>query len=236
AADEADVDGDALSFRVEAVSSGTLTKGGVEIGRASWRERRGERGVWTAATKANGTLSAFTVKAYDGTVASASAVPVSVIVAAVNDAPTLTAVSTLGGASEQRDFTISDATLEAAADEADVDGDALSFRVEAVSSGTLTKGGVAVTPGVTLLSSGESWVWTPATNANGTLSAFTIKAYDGTAASASAVPVSVSVANGEFSVRLNYEQFTTNGVPALRLFVEQGMSYVLEASTDLSNW
>src|SRR5204863_8467635 len=57
-----------------------------------------------------------------------------------------------------------------------------------------TKGGVAVTPGVTLLSSGESWVWTPATNANGTLSAFAIKAYDGTAASAGAVPVSVSVA------------------------------------------
>src|SRR5206468_3975931 len=137
--------------------------------------------------------------AYDGTVASASAVSVSVSVTAGDDAATGRAASTEGGATEDTAFTIGYATLAAAADEADVDGDTLSFRVEAVSSGTLTKGGVAVTPGVTLLSSGESWVWTPATNANGTLSAFTIKAYDGTAASASAVPVSVSVSNGEFS-------------------------------------
>src|SRR5439155_1718750 len=196
----------------------------------------GENWVWTPATNANGTLSAFTVKAYRSEERRAGEVCVSVSVAAVNDEQTLTTVSTLGGATEDAAFTISYATLGAAADEADVDGDTLSFRVKGVSSGTLTKGGVAVTPGVTLLSSGENWVWTAATNANGTLSAFTVKAYDGTAASASAVPVSVSVANGEFSVRLNYEQFTTNGVPALRLFVEQGMSYVLEASTDLSNW
>src|SRR4029453_18100695 len=123
-----------------------------------------------------------------------SAVAVSVNVAAVNDAPSLTTVSALSGGTEDTPFTISYATLAAAADEADLDGDALSFRVEALSSGTLTKGGVAVTLGTTLLSSGESWVWTPPTNANGTLSAFTIKAFDGSAASASAVPVSVSVA------------------------------------------
>src|SRR5204862_8004307 len=92
----------------------------------------------------NGTLISFTIKANDGTTASASAVPVSVSVTAVNDAPTLTTVSTLAGATEDTPFTISYATLAAAADEADVDGDALSFRVEAVSSGTFTKGGVAV--------------------------------------------------------------------------------------------
>src|SRR5206468_2899560 len=120
----------------------------------------GENWVWTPATNANGTLSAYTIKAYDGTVASASAVPVSVSVTAVNDAPTLTTVSTLAGATEDTPLTISYATLAAAADEADVDGDALSFRVEAVSSGLLIHGGLPVSPGLTLLSSGENWVWT----------------------------------------------------------------------------
>lgn len=110
----------------------------------------------------------------------------------VNDAPTLTSISTLTSATEDTPFTISYATLAAAGDEADVDGDAISFRVEAVSTGTLTKGGVAVTPGSTLLSTGESLVWTPSANANGTLNAFTVKAYDGTTVSSSAIQVQVS--------------------------------------------
>jgi len=114
--------------------------------------------------------------------------------AAANHAPTLTTVNVLTGAAEDQDYTITYAALAAAADEADVDGDPLSFRVEAVTSGTLTKGGVPVTPGATLLSAGESLVWHPAANANGTLQAFTVRAWDGQAASATAVPVSVQVA------------------------------------------
>src|SRR5438034_1230172 len=169
------------------------TKGGVAVTTGVTLVSSGENWVWTAATNANGTLSAFTVKAYDGRTASDTAVPLSVSVAAFTAAPTLTTVSTLAGATEDTPFTISYATLAAAADEADVDGDALSFRVEAVRSGTLTKGGVTVTAGPTSVSSGENWVWTPATNANGTLSAFTIKAYDGSEASASAVTESLSL-------------------------------------------
>lgn len=112
----------------------------------------------------------------------------------INDTPTLTAVSTLTGATEDTSFTITYAALAAAADEADVDGDALSFRVEAVSTGTLTKSGVSVVPGTTLLSTGQSLVWTPAANANGVLNAFTITAYDGTSVSAAPIQVQVSVA------------------------------------------
>ncbi len=193
AANEADVDGDTLSFRVEAVSAGTLTKGGAAVTAGTTLLSTGESLVWTPATDANGTLNAFTIKAHDGTTTLASAIQVQVTVAAVNDAPTLTTVSTLAGATEDTAFTISYATLAAAANEADVDGDTLSFRVEAVSTGTLTKGGVAVTAGTTLLSTGESLVWTPATDANGTLNAFTIKAHDGTTTSASAIQVQVSV-------------------------------------------
>ncbi|MBI4326763.1 MAG: hypothetical protein HY674_16100, partial [Chloroflexi bacterium] len=62
---------------------------------------------------------------------------------------------------------------------------------EAVSSGTLTKNGTAVTPGSTLLSSGETWVWTPPLRAYGTLAAFTAKGWDGSLASGSAVQVNV---------------------------------------------
>jgi hypothetical protein len=51
----------------------------------------GETLRWTPALNANGTLTAFTVKAWDGVLASASAVQVSVAVAAVNDAPVVSA-------------------------------------------------------------------------------------------------------------------------------------------------
>ena len=108
-------------------------------------------------------------------------------------APTLTTVSTLPGATEDTALTITYATLAAAADEADGDGDTLSFRVEAVSTGTLTKSGSPVVAGTTLLGTGESLGWTPAANANGIVNAFTIKAWDGTTASATAIQVQVTV-------------------------------------------
>jgi hypothetical protein len=68
-------------------------------------------------------------------------------------------------------FTVTYAALAGAANEADVDGDVISFRVEAVSSGTLTKNGTPVVATSTLLGMGESLVWTPVANANGTLNA-----------------------------------------------------------------
>ena len=193
AANENDADETVLSFRIETVSSGTLTKSGIAVTAGTTLLSTGESLVWTPALNANGTVAAFTVKVTDGTAASATAVTVNVSVTAVNDAPTLTFISTLGGAIEDSTFTISYTTLAAAANEADVDGTTPSFRIEAVNSGTLTKSGVAVTAGTTTLSSGESVIWTPAPNANGSLSAFTLKAYDGTLASSAAVQVTVTV-------------------------------------------
>jgi len=105
-------------------------------------------------------------------------------------APTLTMVDDLTGATEDTPFTITFAALDAAAN----DNFANSFRVAAVTTGTLTKGGVPVVPGSTLLSFGESWVWTPGTNSNGTNAAFTIVAFDGAQASASPVTVNIVVA------------------------------------------
>ncbi|MHC4592173.1 MAG: right-handed parallel beta-helix repeat-containing protein, partial [Planctomycetota bacterium] len=111
-----------------------------------------------------------------------------------NTAPTLSAVSDLPGAFEDQDFTIAYADLAAAADEVDADGDVVSFRVESVTSGTLTKDGSPVVPGVTLLSPGESLVWHAEENANGTLAAFAVRASDGWDLSGAPVQASAVVA------------------------------------------
>lgn len=192
-ANEVDPDGTTPSFRIEGVSSGSLTKGGSAVTAGSTTLAAGESVVWTPASNATGTLAAFTVKAYDGTLASSTAVAVNVQVAVVNDAPTLTTINNLTGAAEDTPFTISYATLAAAANEADEEGNAISFRIEGVSNGTLTKNGSAVTAGVTTLASGESLVWTPANSASGTIAAFTVKAHDANSASSTAVSVNVEV-------------------------------------------
>ena len=113
--------------------------------------------------------------------------------AMVNTAPTLSTINTLTGATDTTTYTISYTELASAANESDYNGDTLSFRVESLSSGTLTKNGSAVVTGSTLLSPGESLVWTPAANANGTLNAFTVKAWDGYSLSDTAIQVKVSV-------------------------------------------
>lgn len=130
----------------------------------------------------------------DGAGGVSSAQTVAITVNAQNDAPAMTSISALSGAVEDTPFTIPYTALAAAANAFDPDSDPLSFRIETVSSGTLTKGGATVSPGVTLLGSGESLSWTPAANANGLLSAFTVVAYDGVATSASAVQVTVNAA------------------------------------------
>ncbi|MDB6024967.1 MAG: hypothetical protein JWM68_1190 [Verrucomicrobiales bacterium] len=196
AANEADVEGGAISFRVEAINNGTLTlTNGTNVTIGSTLLATNGSWIWTPSANTNGTVNAFTVKAWDGALASASAVQVSANVAAVNDAPTVTNITTLATATEDVPFTISYTALAAAADETDVDGDAISFRVEAISSGTLMlTNGTSVTPGSTLLSSGENWIWTPATNASGAnVNAFTVKAWDGTLASTNTVQVKVNV-------------------------------------------
>ena len=110
-----------------------------------------------------------------------------------NIRPTLTDVDTLTGAIEDTEFLIDYATLADAANEFDPDSSPISFRVESVTAGSLTKGGTPVSPGATLLSPGESWVWTPPEDANGLISAFDIRAFDGNSASLAAVTTMIDV-------------------------------------------
>ena len=115
----------------------------------------------------------------------------------INDVPKLTSISTLTANTPTEDtaYSITYAALAAAADEADIENNTpISFRIEEITSGTLTKGGVAVTAGSTTISStdSDSLVWTPASNANGTLDAFKVKAVD-SLGGVSVIPVQVKV-------------------------------------------
>jgi hypothetical protein len=112
----------------------------------------------------------------------------------VNDVPTLTDVGLLGGAIAGEDFEITYASLAAVADEADVEGDAISFRIESVTNGTLTKGGVPVTAHQTLLAAGESVTWRPGAGSYGTVPAFTVRAWDAQAISSPDVQVWIETA------------------------------------------
>jgi hypothetical protein len=106
--------------------------------------------------------------------------------------PALSRIDTADGI---EDFAVrfSYGTLCELAHEFDLDGDAVSFRVENVARGTLTKGGAPVTPGTTTLSDGEEWLWTPPAELSGTVTAFSVVANDGTYDSGDAVAVPVEL-------------------------------------------
>src|SRR5690606_28066577 len=133
------------------------------------------------------------------------------------------------GATEDTPFTIAYADLAAAADEADPDaGATLSFRVEAVSSGTLAKNGTPVTPGATLLGAGENLVWTPPANVDGTQGAFTVVAWDGSAVSATPAQVRVNLTSAN-----DAPAFT--GLDAAPAFTEGGDAFLLDADATLAD-
>jgi hypothetical protein len=107
--------------------------------------------------------------------------------------PSLTILAPLATADAAQPFTIPYASLLASGNEADPEGATVSFVVGRVSTGTLTKNGVPVVPGVTSVGPGESLVWTPAANASGLVRAFTLLASDGVQVSARPVQLSVTV-------------------------------------------
>ena len=235
AADEIDGDDDPISFRIESVTNGVLKKNGVEVIPGTTLLGIGEELIWSPPPGVFGILEAFSLKVWDGLDTNATAVPVRITVGS-NTPPTLTQVEVISGAIQDQDFTISYATLSAAADEADMDGDAISFRVESVTNGVLKKNGVAVTPGITLLGIGEELVWSPPGGTLETLEAFTVKAWDGLNVSTTAIPVSVVVDSGELLPQsIPYIEYFSSGLPGAaagweyystaegRIAVEEGM-------------
>jgi Bacterial Ig domain len=202
AANEVDLDGDPISFRIERIINGTLEK---QVGAVFQAVQVGANGTlisiddsfrWRPSANANGLLDAFEVIAVDASLASSPPVVVKINTAAVNDAPTVTVVSQLNGGLEDAFKEVTYDELRLASNAADVDGDALSFRIEAVNSGTLQKGSgtiwTSVTPGSTLLSQGEKLRWQGVQDANGLLDAFSVRVTDASLASATPVQVRVN--------------------------------------------
>jgi hypothetical protein len=158
--------------------------------------------TFTPVANANGTAYAnFNFTVNDGTLDSVSANAISFNVAAVNDAPTLTAfASTIASGNEDSAITVTFANLQSQGNEAD-DGTVTAFVVKAVSSGTLKIGLSAATATAwnatsnnTIDASHQAY-WTPAANANGTLNGFTAVAKDdGGLLSATPVQATVNVA------------------------------------------
>ena len=203
--DQADIDSAVTGFVVKEVTTGTLKIGTSEATATPWNASTNKvitaslNGYWTPSLNANGTQSAFKVVARDdGPLESATPVQAVVSVSPVIDAPTLTTIDIISGQTEGAPIEISFTSIAAAADEADVDGDVISFRVETISSGALQKWNgsawAAVTPGTTLIAGSDKVLWTPADGSTGLQNAFTLKAWDGQLASANAVRLKVDAA------------------------------------------
>jgi len=118
----------------------------------------------------------------------------------VNAAPTLTTISNVTGGTEDTQQAITFTTLAGLANEAD-NGTVEAFVVKAVSTGTLRIGAEADSATAwdattnAVVDSTHNAYWTPASNANGTLNAFTVVAQDnGGAESTSPVQVVVETA------------------------------------------
>ncbi|UUZ66768.1 cadherin-like domain-containing protein [Polaromonas sp. P2-4] len=164
-ANAGDVDGDALTVIGLAASSGSLSANGD----GTWR--------FTPAADFNGTVS-FSYSVSDGTATVAGSA--SLLVTAVNDAPTTAPVALPAAAEDSAAITITPAQLLANA--ADVDGDALTITSLAASSGSLSANGDG------------TWRFTPAADFTGTVS-FTYSISDGTAAVAGSASLLVTAVN-----------------------------------------
>lgn len=185
---------DTVAFKITGITSGTLQYGASKLTldptqsvlfSTSGISINGGAFVtgslyWTPPLNANGSINGFTIKASSSTTVatalSATDVPVSFNVTAVNDAPIINSISNMldAVAGTAKTFLGSDLITHISA--TDVEGSALSYKITAVSNGTLTVNGSAVSTPYTILST-DSFSWTATTA--GTIAGFSIVANDG---------------------------------------------------------
>ncbi|MBG1239899.1 CHAT domain-containing protein [Nostoc sp. NZL] len=118
----------------------------------------------------------------------ASGTPTDITITSVNAPPTLTANSSLPNTQTNQAVTLTFSSLAALV--LDTNNDITSIQVDVVNTGNLTVNGLPVIPGVTTLSSGDTLVYTPPADTNGSLNAFVISANDSVSSSA---PVQVGI-------------------------------------------
>jgi peptidyl-prolyl cis-trans isomerase A (cyclophilin A) len=140
----------------------------------------------------------FFARAQDSSTTGSSPSEVTALI--VNIPPSLTKIYTMGTLLRNQTGYISSQLLKnpqypnySYSDAWDANGDTISFRVEKISSGTMTKDGQPVVEGVTIFGPGEYVTWTPPPNADGTLNAFQVRAWDGTAASDKPIQIKIIV-------------------------------------------
>ena len=118
----------------------------------------------------------------------ASGTPTGITITSVNTPPTLTANSSLPDTQTNQPVTLTFSSLAPLV--SDGNNDITSIKVDVVNTGNITVNGVPVIPGVTTLSSGDTLVYTPPADTNGSLNAFVISANDGVSSSA---PVQIGI-------------------------------------------
>ncbi len=111
----------------------------------------------------------------------------------VNKPPMLTSVSPLVATSRQDSWTITYEDLKSQSNAADANGDTIQFRIEQVTSGTLARTARRSWPAPRCWRRAIRSTWTPPNGPGFVYNAFTVRAYDGLAASATAVPVKVQI-------------------------------------------
>jgi hypothetical protein len=206
-----------ISFRIESVNSGTLigsngtsiaptpgntasmkslVKSGSQDLSSSWYST-----TWTPPANLAGTYTVMKVRLFDGQAWSNTVASINITVTAGNTTPTATVASftVSPGISENGAQIVTYDNLMGYTGAGDADGDLVKFKVVNLNSGSLkingttysTVGAIAAQPQI---GPGESFIWYPANNVNGTLSAFNIKLTD-TVADSTAITASVLVGN-----------------------------------------
>ena len=206
--DAKDVDGNVAGFYIKSVTSGTLLIGVDAATATAWDPNTNftidatHQAFWTPDLNASGVLNAFTAVAVDNAgLGSVTPIQATVAVTFVNYAPTFTNFAApVATGNEDSQISITLDNLKAQSNEADNDGTVNGFVIKELSSGSLLIGSSLATATAWNASSNNSIdathlaFWTPATNANGTLNAFTAVAKDdGGLESATPVQATVSV-------------------------------------------
>ncbi|WP_217650480.1 S8 family serine peptidase [Spirulina major] len=179
---------------------------------------------FTPATDFNGTVQ-LQISADDGRIATPIADVIELNGIAVNDAPRLTD-GLLTGLTLGQPFTISYQDLVNVTGATDVEGDAITFTVDALQSGSLTQNGQVVA-GTIELSPGQTLEWTPDAVGN-SIPAFTIIASDG---QDDAVPINITAAVTELPPA---EVMLTPGAFAASEDGAEGSFTVIRSGGDLS--
>lgn len=195
-ANEADAEGQSISFIVTTPISGTLTQGGVPVvSGVTMLTPTSEPLVWTSTASATKPTRAFSVFAHDGQQRSLKAVPVTIDVNAIPTVTTAKAINVRVDPLAPPEFvTLSLPQITSAANEADKDRDPLTFIIDSVLDGTLTINGEAVTPGVSILRADAPLVWTPSVTpviSSTPIGVFVLRVTDGRVTSAASATVSI---------------------------------------------